>query len=62
MARKETIYTVSTETNTILRASRTFLAALEFAANLTSNSYYLCTSEFQDLKKGDTMSNIADFL
>ena len=62
MARKETIYTVSTETNTILRASRTVLAGREYAANLITSDYYLCTSEFQDLKKGDTMTNIESFL
>lgn len=60
--RKETIYTVSTETNEILRASRTFHGGVVFAATLPANSYYLCTSKFQDLKKGDTMSNIVDFL
>lgn len=60
MARKENIYTVSTQTNLIVRVSRTFQAAVEFAANLPANSYYLCTSEFKCLKKGDPMSNIVD--
>lgn len=62
MARKETIYTVSKETNEIIRTSRTFLAAVEFAATLAAGQAYLCTSEFQDLKKGDTISNIVSFL
>ena len=62
MARKETIYTVSTETNTILRASKTFHAALEYAATLITDDCYLCTSEFQSLKKGDPMINIESFL
>lgn len=62
MARKETIYTVSKETNTIIRASRTYLAAIEFSATLGRADTFLCTSEFQDLKKGDTISNIVSFL
>lgn len=62
MVKKETIYTVSKETNTIIRTSRTYLAALEFSATLESDSYYLCTSEFNDLKKGDPMSNVVSFL
>ena len=60
MARKENIYTVSIESNLILRVSRTFQSAVEFAATLPVNSYYLCTSEFQCLKKGDPMSNIVE--
>ena len=62
MARKETIYTVSKENNQIARASKTFLSAIKLAATMPAESYYLATSEFQDLKKGDTMSNIVDFL
>ena len=58
MARKETIYSVNKETNQIVRLSRTYLAALQFA----DDSLFLCTSEFSDLKKGDTISNIVDFL
>ncbi len=62
MAKKETIYVVSNDDNLIIRASRSVLAALEFSANLESDSFYLCTSEFNDLKKGDPMSNIVSFL
>ena len=58
MARKETIYLVNKETNQIVRVSRTYLAALQFA----DDSLFLCTSAFSDLKKGDTISNIVDFL
>lgn len=62
MARKETIYTVSKESNQIVRASKTFLDAIQFAATMPAESCYLATSEFQNLKKGDTISNILDFL
>lgn len=58
MALKETIYSVSKETNQSIRVSRTYLAALQFA----DESMFLCTSEFSNLKKGDTISNIVDFL
>lgn len=58
MARKEVIYAVSKETNMIVRVSKTYLAALQFA----DDTMYLCTSEFQNLKKGDPMSNVVDFL
>lgn len=58
MARKETIYSVSKETNQIIRVSRTYLAALQFA----DETMFICTSEFSGLKKGDTISNIVDFL
>jgi len=61
MARKESIYTVSEDTNAIVRKSSNVLAALEFGANLTAGTFYTCTSEF-DLKKGDPMSNITSFL
>ena len=61
MARKETIYTVNNETNEIIRASRTVLSALQFAATLPAKSYYICTGELE-LKKGQVMSNISDFL
>ena len=62
MARKETVYVVAKETNSIVRASSSLLAAFNFAATLAAESYYLCTSEFQNMKKGDTMSNVVDFL
>ena len=62
MARKENIYVVSKETNQIVRVSRSVLAACEFSAAQPVNAVYLCTSEFQCLKKGDTISNIVDFL
>jgi hypothetical protein len=58
MARKENIYAVSKETNEIVRVSRTYLSAITFA----DETMFLCTSEFQCLKKGDTISNIVDFL
>lgn len=58
MARKETIYSANKETNEIIRVSRTYLAAIQFA----DETMFICTSEFQDLKKGDTISNIVDFL
>ena len=61
MAKKQTIYTVCKETNVIMRASRTFLAALQFAYNLKPETYYHCTGELE-LKKGQTMSNIENFL
>jgi hypothetical protein len=62
MARRENIYTVSAESNLVLRVSRSFQSAAEFAASLPANSYYICTSEFQCLKKGDPMSNILESL
>jgi len=62
MARKEIIYVVSNDDNLIIRASRSFLAAIQFAASLEEDSFYLCTSEFGSLKKGDPMSNIVSFL
>lgn len=58
MARKEMIYSVSKETNQIVRVSRTYLAAIKFA----DDTMYICTSEFQNLSKGDVMSNVVDFL
>lgn len=58
MARKEIIYTVSKETNQIVRVSRTYLAAIQFA----DETMFICTSEFSNLKKGDAISNIVDFL
>lgn len=58
MARKEMIYSVDKETNVIVRVSRTYLAAIEFA----DDTMYVCTSEFQNLRKGDVMSNVVDFL
>ena len=59
--KKETIYTVCNKTNVVLRASKTLLSALEFGLTIPHNSFYLCTSEFS-LKKGETMSNIIDFI
>lgn len=58
MARKENIYSVDKETNQIVRVSRTYLAAIQFA----DDGMYICTSEFQNLKKGDVISNVVDFL
>ena len=58
MARKETIYTVDKETNLIARVSKTYLAAIQFV----DETMYICTSEFQNLKKGDPISNVVDFL
>lgn len=58
MARKENIYSVSKETNEIVRVSRSYLAAIQFA----DDSMFICTSEFQDLKKGDVITGIVDFL
>lgn len=58
MARKEIIYSVSKETNEVVRVSKTYLAAIKFA----DDTMYICTSEFQNLKKGDVISNIVDFL
>lgn len=58
MARKEMIYSVNKETNEIVRVSRTYLAAIQFA----DETMFICTSEFQSLKKGDVISNIVDFL
>ena len=58
MARKEMIYSVNKETNEIVRVSRTYLAAIQFA----DETMFICTSEFQNMKKGDVMSNIVDFL
>ena len=62
MARKENIYVVNKETNSIVRVSKTYLAAIEFAATQEKDSVYLCTSIFQCLKKGDTITDIVDFL
>lgn len=62
MARKETIYTVNKETNTIIRVSRTFLAAIQFAATLPANTYEVVTSEFSDLKKGEQMTDVTSVL
>ena len=54
MARKETIYVVSAEDNIIIRASRSTVSALEFAAGIKQD-FYVCTSAFGNLKKGDPM-------
>lgn len=62
MARKETIYSVNKETNIIVRASRTYLAACEFAATKEGCGLMICTSAFQDLKKGDAIAEVVDIL
>lgn len=62
MSRKETIYTVSTETNQVLRASRDYSNALSFAATLKTGTYYMCTSVFGNLKKNDPMVDVVDLL
>lgn len=62
MARKETIYTVDKETNTILRVSKTYLAAIQYAATLKADCVYTCTSIFQNLKKGDAVVDIKEIL
>lgn len=58
MARKENIYSVNKETNEIVRVSRSYLAAIQFA----DDSMFICTSEFQGLKKGDVITGIVDLL
>lgn len=58
MARKEMVYSVDKATNLIVRVSKTYLAAIQFA----DETMYVCTSEFQNLKKGDPISNVVDFL
>lgn len=55
MARKENIYAVDKSTNIIVRVSRSFLAACDFMATQKAGSIVLCTSVFQNLKKGDVM-------
>lgn len=58
MARKEMIYSVDKETNIIVRVSKTYLAAIQFA----DESVYVCTSVFQNLKKSDVMVDVVDIL
>lgn len=58
MARKELIYSVNKNTNTIVRVSRSYLAALEFA----DDSMYICTSPLAGMKKGDIMAEVGDVL
>ena len=62
MAHKESIYTVDTVSNTIVRVSRTYLAAIQYAATLKEGSVYTCTSLFQDMKKGDVMADVKEVL
>lgn len=62
MGRIETVYTVDKETNIIVRVSRTYLAAIQYAATLKGDSVYACTSVFQDLKKNDPIVDIKDVL
>jgi hypothetical protein len=63
MARKETIYTVDKNTNTIIRVSKTYLSALQYVDTLTSpETVYLCTSLFQSMKKGDVMVDVVSTL
>ena len=57
MARKEAVYTVSKETNEVLRVSQSFLAALEFAATLKAGTVYVCSSIFA-LSKGDVAVDV----
>ena len=61
MARKESIYVVSEETNIVMRKSKDVQGAFDFGATLKLGTFYTCTSEFA-LKKGDPMSNIVSFL
>lgn len=58
MACKEMIYSVDKKTNTIVRVSKTYLAAIQFS----DESVYVCTSVFQHLKKGDVMVDVVDIL
>ena len=58
MARKEMIYSVDRKTNQVVRVSKSYLSAIQFA----DASMYVCTSESQNLKKGDVMSNVSEFL
>lgn len=58
MARKEMIYSVDKKTNQIVRVSKTYLAAIQYA----DETMYVCTSVFQTLKKGDTISDITAIL
>lgn len=58
MARKEMIYSVDKKTNQIVRVSKTYLAAIQYA----DETMYVCTSVFQTLKKGDTISDITAVL
>lgn len=58
MARKEMIYSVDKKTNTIVRVSKTYLAAIQYA----DETMYVCTSVFQTLKKGDTITDITAVL
>lgn len=58
MARKELIYSVDKSTNTIVRVSRSYLAALEFV----DDSMYICTSPLSGMKKGDVMAEVGDVL
>lgn len=62
MARKEMIYSVDKETNTIVRVSKTYLAAIQFAATLKDGAVYTCTSVFQDLKKGGVIAEVQEIL
>lgn len=59
MARKENIYVVDKSTQAIVRVSKTFLAACQF---FDYKTMFICTSEFQTLKKGDTISDITAIL
>lgn len=61
MARIEMIYTVNKETNTVVRVSKTYLAAIQFAATLQEGTVYICTSVF-NYKKGDTITDVQELL
>lgn len=58
MARKETIYSVDKKTNEIVRVSKTYLTAIQYA----DASMYVCTSVFQNMKKGDVMTDVVAVL
>jgi len=60
--KKQAIYTVDSKTDTIIRRSKSLLSAFEFAASLQGREFYLCTSEFNNLKKGDPIVEVTDTL
>ena len=62
MAKRETIYVVDKATDTIIRASRNYTNALQYTLQLKMGTFYVCTSEFGTLKKGDPMSNVTYYL
>ncbi len=54
MAKNQTVYCVDSDTNEVVRVSRTFLAAIEFAAKFPQGAVNVYSSIFP-LKKGDQM-------